>query len=94
MITSSLVDAEVRARTITQPDPFSVLFKLCFRLWEWSKCYATHIVFAIIAAVTVACAPGTSFLSHCSKLRQDKEMSNVYIGAPLPHVSQSKVVTE
>ncbi|GFO16078.1 hypothetical protein PoB_004258300 [Plakobranchus ocellatus] len=36
MITSSLVDAEVRVRMITQPDPFSASFKLCFWLWEWS----------------------------------------------------------
>ncbi|GFO48790.1 hypothetical protein PoB_007529500 [Plakobranchus ocellatus] len=64
MITSSLIDAEVRMRMITQPDPFSAFFKLCFRLWEWSKCYATRIVFAAIAAVTIACVPGTSFLSH------------------------------
>ncbi|GFN98987.1 hypothetical protein PoB_002549300 [Plakobranchus ocellatus] len=64
MITSSLVDAEVRVRMITQPDPFSAFFKLCFRLWEWSKCYATHLVFATIAAVTVACVPDKSFLPH------------------------------
>ncbi|GFN88286.1 hypothetical protein PoB_001479200 [Plakobranchus ocellatus] len=64
MITSSLVDAEVRVRMITQPDPFSAFFKLSFRLWEWSKCYATHTVFSAIAADTVVCALGTSFLPH------------------------------
>ncbi|GFO19379.1 hypothetical protein PoB_004588400 [Plakobranchus ocellatus] len=61
MITSNLVDAGVRVKTITQHDPSSAFFKLCFRLWKWSKSHATHIVFATITAVTVACAPGTSF---------------------------------
>ncbi|GFN74075.1 Zinc finger protein [Plakobranchus ocellatus] len=107
MITSNLVDAEVRVRTITQPGQFSAFFKLCFRL-----CNATHIVFATIAAVTVACVLGTSFLPHFVQNRTTtrllnltpkytektvhprEEMSNVYIGAPLPHASQFKVVTE
>ncbi|GFN94830.1 hypothetical protein PoB_002133600 [Plakobranchus ocellatus] len=58
MITSNLVDAKVHVRTPTRHDPSSAFFKLCFRLWEWSKCYATHMVFATLTAVTVANAPG------------------------------------
>ncbi|GFN90149.1 hypothetical protein PoB_001665500 [Plakobranchus ocellatus] len=65
MIASNLIDAEVGVRSITLHDPSSAFFKLCFRLLEWSKCFATHnYSLATITAVTVACAPGTSLLSH------------------------------